>query len=84
MTKPKIEMTVKEIVKKYLTENKYEGLVNEGSDCGCGLEDIMACESEWIYQCEAGYKCPCDCGDHDYHITTAKFGTNERGEINRE
>jgi hypothetical protein len=52
-------MDVKEIVKKYLEENGYDGLWLPGFYCGCFLSDIMPCtQPEMI--CEAGYKVPCD------------------------
>ena len=34
-------MTVKEIVKKYLDENGFDGLYTIG--CGCGKDNLFAC-----------------------------------------
>lgn len=48
-------LTVREIVEKYLEENKYDGLCNCDSECGCCLDDLMPCE-EGINECQAGYK----------------------------
>jgi hypothetical protein len=31
------------IVANYLRENDYEGLANEGTECGCHLDDLMPC-----------------------------------------
>ena len=65
-------MSVKEIVKKYLENNGYDGLYNE--ICGCQNSDLMPCCCEGIEDCEAGYKIPCipeTCpanGDCDWHI----------------
>ena len=49
-------MTVREIVKKWLVDNGYGGLVNDMSDCGCEVDDLMPCDSEGCESCEAGYK----------------------------
>jgi len=59
-------MTIKEIVKSFLTDNDFDGLYNPG-ECACLKDDLFPCgePSEW---CEAGYKAPCDCGDHDWHV----------------
>lgn len=64
-------MTVKEIVEKYLRDNRYDGLCHTDSECGCSLGDLVPC-CEDCTSCEPGYKAPCDCGDHDYHIVTKK------------
>jgi len=48
-------MTVKEIVKKYLEDNGYDGLCNYEPMCGCEINDLMPCREECTY-CEAGYK----------------------------
>jgi hypothetical protein len=40
-------MTVRDIVKKYLEDNGYDGLaINE---CGCGLGDLMPCDNASPY-----------------------------------
>lgn len=68
-------MNVKEIVKNYLVGIngiKYDGLVSSDGECGCEASDLMPCLSENIESCQPGYKIPCDCGDHDFHITTKK------------
>lgn len=62
-------MTVKEIVKKYLEDNGFDGLWSE-YDCACKKDNLMPCGGEDILNCEAGYLMPCpeDCGEHDWHI----------------
>jgi len=47
-------MTVKEIVKKYLIENGYDGLCNKG--CGCEIDDLVPCDGVYIDDCIAGHK----------------------------
>jgi hypothetical protein len=34
-------MTCKEIIKKYLVDNGFDGIVSE--DCGCGINDLGSC-----------------------------------------
>lgn len=46
-------MTIEEIVKKYLMENGYDGLVDD--ECGCCIDDLMPCDSE-TKNCRPGYK----------------------------
>lgn len=59
-------MNVKKIVKEYLEKNGYDGLYSV-DDCACEVSDLMPCE-EMGWDCTAGYKFPCDCGEHDFHI----------------
>ena len=71
-------MTAIEIVKKYLIENGYEGLVSENGQSGCEVNDLAPCgECGFNTDCEAGYKVPCDSdcpavGGCEYHIATEK------------
>ncbi len=69
-------LTVAEIVVMYLKENGYEGLYNIDADCGCELGDLMPC-CEAADDCHAGYKGPCNCGDHDFHIGDSRPGRSE-------
>jgi hypothetical protein len=64
-------MTIKEIVKKYLEDNSYDGLYNDDWDCACDVKDLMPCYDR-SYQCSAGYRAPCDCGEHNFHIVGGK------------
>lgn len=70
-------MDVHEIIKKYLIDNKYDGLCCE--ECGCEISDLFPCGGEFhVDLCEAGYKIPCDpetCwneGNCKWHISTKK------------
>lgn len=55
-------MTVKEIVKKWLEDNGYEGLA--GEDCGCENADLFVCGREEVACCVAGHKVNCPCARH--------------------
>lgn len=72
-------LTVKKIVRKYLEENGYDGLVNTGLPCSCLSNDLMPCVGEWdlIEYCQAGYKVPCkpnecEVGGCDWHVALEK------------
>ena len=60
-------ISVYEIVKAYINNNGYDGLFNADGECACEKDDLDPC-GEMSGECYAGYKFPCDCGDHDYHI----------------
>lgn len=64
-------MTVKEIIKQYLEREKFDGLCAERCECACLVDDLAPCES-MQETCAPGYRVECDCGDHDFHITTLK------------
>lgn len=57
-------MNIQEIIEKWLVDNSYDGLYSEA--CGCEVDDLMPCGEP--RNCDAGYKVPCDCGEHDFHI----------------
>lgn len=62
-------MNPKEIVRKYLEENGFDGLFRDGK-CACTKDDLWwgCCDSP-MKDCEPGYKSPCDCSeDHAFHI----------------
>ncbi len=49
-------MTVREIIKKYLDDNRFDGLC--GDMCGCEKDDLMCCDSNPA-DCVPGYKKLC-------------------------
>jgi len=44
-------MTVKEIVKKYLEDKGYDGLVDPLFSCTCNLNNLMWCGEDYITEC---------------------------------
>jgi hypothetical protein len=52
-------ITVKDIVKAYLTEHGYDGLYNEDGGCACNTSDPFPCCCEGA-RCSPGYKRTCD------------------------
>ena len=50
-------VTVKAIVKTYLTKNGFDGLYSD--DCGCFIRDLMPCDGYYdidIPRCKPGYR----------------------------
>ena len=62
-------MDIQEIVKKFLIDNGFDGLWNEG--CSCEIADLMPCGEPG--NCEAGHKIPCP-GGEECEIGGAEFG----------
>ncbi len=72
-----LRMNVKEIIQKWLEKNGYDGLFRP-DECACENSDLCPC-CDGNFDCEPGYKSPCDCGDHDYHIGPDKPSRAEQG-----
>lgn len=49
---------VREIVAQWLRENHYDGLVNPGVGCGCGLDELMPCPCIDERGCVCAYELP--------------------------
>ena len=70
-------ITVTQIVFKYLTENGYDGLA--GDECGCSTNDICPCD-DYGWDCVAGHRVTVEtctiketcthklCDEHGYNI----------------
>lgn len=50
-------MIVKDILKKWLKDNGYDGLC--ARECGCGLREFMPCSCDGIQDCRPAYFAPC-------------------------
>ena len=48
-------VTVKEMVRRYLINNGYDGLVHSDGDCTCVLDDFMHCDGDCVTECVAGH-----------------------------
>jgi hypothetical protein len=64
-------MNLRDIVKQQLETAGFDGLFNHDAECACDRNDLFPCgePSPW---CEPGYRKPCDCGEHDWHIARDK------------
>lgn len=63
-------MTVKEIVKKYLEENGFDGLYDPG-ECACKIDDLFSCGCPEY--CEPGYLVKADLSSgYDFMIGPKK------------
>ena len=49
------DMELHEILKEWLKDNGYDGLVDDELECVCDLNDLMPCGQPSVH-CEAGYK----------------------------
>ena len=67
------QMTGKDIIRKHLGENGYDGLFCAEAGCACEKEDLFPCGSA-PDTCEPGYKKDCACEDqeHGWHIEARK------------
>ena len=61
-------MDLQEITEKYLKENGFDGLYNDG-ECACKVGDLMPCGNPSPL-CSAGYLSTCSerCGCGSWHI----------------
>lgn len=46
-----------EIVKKHLIDNGFDGLVADDCECGCGVDDLRPCDSDFS-KCMPAYRDP--------------------------
>ncbi len=49
-------MNVKEIVKKFLEDNGFDGLWSNDNECGCEISDLMPCGQVEENDCSPGVK----------------------------
>jgi len=64
-------MRIREVITNYLFENGCDGLFNQHAECACELADLMPCGGD-SSECLPGYRHPCDCGEHLFHISAEK------------
>lgn len=66
-------LAVWKIVDERLTNDGYDGLYNPDAMCACEVGNLAPCGAI-SGDCIAGWKVPCSCGDHDWHISSASDG----------
>lgn len=68
-----MSLDVIEMVRERLKSDGYDGLVADGGECACLVDDLAPC-SDMKADCSAGHRGPCDpadCaadGNCDFHI----------------
>lgn len=70
-----VKADVGDLIVEYLEKNGYHGLYNEFGECACLIKDLGACENISL-DCLPGWMSPCDCGEHDFHITNVQHEIN--------
>lgn len=65
------EVSVEQIVTAFLRANGYDGLYSDYGECACDVDGLAPC-GILSQECCAGYRVPCDCEDHDFHITSER------------
>lgn len=78
------EMTVRDILLQWLKANGYDGLMNDGAECGCEIGDLIPCD-EPCESCRPGYKGLDPSGECDWAIFPTKEAVrkaNQRAEDN--
>ena len=68
---------IREITKKWLEENGYDGLYSPGV-CACQLSDLMPCDEPQM-DCTAGYKLTSEKCEADFHIAETKNDSCDTG-----
>lgn len=76
-------ITIREIVKKFLLQNNYDGLFcNKSDPCGCEVDSLFLCDIELLDDCKAGYKIPCTCENNcDWHIGPKPINRNRNYKV---
>jgi len=61
---------LRRIVQMYLTDYAFDGLYAADGVCTCVRDDLFPCD-EPRPTCRPGYRVPCDCGGHDFHVVSS-------------
>jgi hypothetical protein len=69
-------MRIIEIIEKYLRENGFDGLCDEGCEGGCGIDKIDDCAVNCAL-CEPAYRWDCECcSEANYCFSHTMGATN--------
>ena len=75
-------MDVREIVRRYLKNNGFDGVYNVDNECCCSTEHFPTCGND-TSDCVPGYRMPCSTDYCDglcaYHIGPTKNGKRPIG-----
>ena len=79
------ELTVRNIMVKWLKEHGYDGLFSSDGDCACEINDLFPCEGgiggiDGVPNCQPGYKGIDHTGDYDWRM----YGKKEDAEADKE
>ena len=66
-------LTLRQLVVAALAAQGCDGLYNEAGECSCLADDLAPCGHPNL-DCAPGYRVPCDCGEHDFHVVTRADG----------
>jgi hypothetical protein len=69
-----LKIDVLDMITEYLEQHGYHGLYNPDGECACTPPGLAPC-SNMSQHCVAGWMAPCDCGEHDWHITSEPRAT---------
>jgi Fe2+ or Zn2+ uptake regulation protein len=65
--------TVREIVRQYLQDHGYHGLCNPALECGCGIDDLMPCDSN-PFGCQPARHAVNEYGEAEYVLDDRPIG----------
>ena len=64
-------MKVTDAIIEVAEREGFDGLFHPDGECACTWDDLAPCGTE-SFDCVFGYRAPCDCGGHDFHISSEK------------
>lgn len=67
----KMPTTVQEILEDWLRCQGYDGLVSDGAECACQLDDLMPCSAP-CDTCQPGYRGPDPSGEMEWLMYASK------------
>ena len=71
-------MNVREIIKAYLKEHGFDGLVDDDGECGCLVDNLMPCDAP-CETCRPGFRGPDPEGESEWLIYPTLEALAKRG-----